>query len=57
MLTIFIYRGAGPSARSNHVAALYEDKLLFVYGGQSKSKILRDFYSLDFETVCQPVHV
>ncbi|KAG6487508.1 hypothetical protein ZIOFF_056095 [Zingiber officinale] len=45
------YKGAGPSARSNHVAALYEDKLLFVYGGQSKSKILRDFYSLDFETM------
>lgn len=56
MLTIFIYRGAGPSARSNHVAALYEDKLLFVYGGQSKSKILSDFYSLDFETVCQPIN-
>ncbi|URE04499.1 kelch repeat protein [Musa troglodytarum] len=45
------YRGTGPSARSNHVAALYEDKLLFIFGGQSKSRILNDLHSLDFETM------
>ncbi|THU62686.1 hypothetical protein C4D60_Mb01t07720 [Musa balbisiana] len=45
------YKGTGPSARSNHVAALHEDKLLFVFGGQSKSRILNDLYSLDFETM------
>ncbi|THU67812.1 hypothetical protein C4D60_Mb05t28620 [Musa balbisiana] len=44
-------RGTGPSARSNHVAALYEDKLLFIFGGHSKSKILNDLHSLDFETM------
>ena len=44
-------RGPGPSARSNHVAALYDDKLLLVFGGTSKSKSLNDLYSLDFETV------
>ncbi|URE04498.1 kelch repeat protein [Musa troglodytarum] len=45
------YKGTGPSARSNHVAALYEDKLLFIFGGQSKSRILNDLHSLDFETM------
>ncbi|KAD3338630.1 hypothetical protein R6Q59_016803 [Mikania micrantha] len=43
--------GAGPSARCNHVAALYDDKLLLVFGGTSKSKSLNDLYSLDFETM------
>ncbi|WOL16461.1 acyl-CoA-binding domain-containing protein 4 [Canna indica] len=45
------YKGTGPCARSNHVAALYEDKLLFIFGGQSKSRILNDLYCLDFETM------
>lgn len=45
------YTGTGPSPRSNHVAALYDDRILFVFGGQSKSKILNDLYSLDFETM------
>ncbi|CAA6654234.1 unnamed protein product [Spirodela intermedia] len=45
------YTGAGPSPRSNHVAALYDDRILLVFGGQSKSKILNDLYSLDFETM------
>nr|GEU98173.1 hypothetical protein [Tanacetum cinerariifolium] len=44
-------KGAGPSARCNHVAALYDDKLLLVFGGTSKSKSLNDLYSLDFETM------
>ncbi|KAK9057754.1 hypothetical protein SSX86_022592 [Deinandra increscens subsp. villosa] len=44
-------QGAGPSARCNHVAALYDDKLLLVFGGTSKSKSLNDLYSLDFETM------
>lgn len=43
--------GHGPSARCNHVAALYDDKLLLVFGGTSKSKSLNDLYSLDFETM------
>lgn len=46
-------RGTGPSARSNHVAALYDDKTLFIFGGTSKSRTLNDLYSLDFETVCK----
>ncbi|KAK3009434.1 hypothetical protein RJ639_013183, partial [Escallonia herrerae] len=43
--------GPGPSARANHVAALYDDKLLLIFGGSSKSRTLNDLYSLDFETV------
>ncbi|KAJ3681117.1 hypothetical protein LUZ60_015606 [Juncus effusus] len=45
------YKGTGPSARSNHVATLYDDKTLFIFGGHSKSKTLNDLYSLDFETM------
>lgn len=47
----FTYRGQAPSPRSNHVATLYDDKLLLVFGGTSKSRTLNDLYSLDFETV------
>ncbi|KAK2992019.1 hypothetical protein RJ640_014880, partial [Escallonia rubra] len=43
--------GPGPSARANHVAALYDDKLLLIFGGSSKSRTLNDLYSLDFETM------
>ncbi|KAK9933710.1 hypothetical protein M0R45_020890 [Rubus argutus] len=43
--------GTGPSPRSNHVAALYDDKTLFIFGGTSKSRTLNDLYSLDFETM------
>ncbi|XP_042517779.1 acyl-CoA-binding domain-containing protein 6 isoform X2 [Macadamia integrifolia] len=43
--------GAGPSPRSNHVAALYDDRVLLIFGGTSKSKSLNDLYSLDFETM------
>jgi hypothetical protein len=46
------FRGAGPSPRSNHVAALYDDRILLIFGGQSKSKTLNDVHALDFETVC-----
>lgn len=35
------------------MAALYDDKTLFVFGGTSKSKTLNDLYSLDFETVSE----
>ncbi|XP_011627422.1 acyl-CoA-binding domain-containing protein 5 isoform X2 [Amborella trichopoda] len=45
------YTGTKPSPRSNHVAALYEDKLLLVFGGTSKSRVLNDLYLLDFETM------
>ncbi|KAL8524968.1 hypothetical protein ACS0TY_014557 [Phlomoides rotata] len=43
--------GPRPCARSNHIAALYNEKLLFVFGGASKSKTLNDLYSLDFEAM------
>ncbi|KAF7813679.1 acyl-CoA-binding domain-containing protein 4 [Senna tora] len=43
--------GTAPSSRSNHVAALYDDKILFIFGGSSKSRTLNDLYSLDFETM------
>ncbi|KAK2646335.1 hypothetical protein Ddye_021530 [Dipteronia dyeriana] len=43
--------GTGPSPRSNHVATLHDDKILFIFGGSSKSKTLNDLYSLDFETM------
>ncbi|XP_038995111.1 acyl-CoA-binding domain-containing protein 6-like [Hibiscus syriacus] len=43
--------GTRPSPRSNHVATLYGDKTLFVFGGASKSRTLNDLYSLDFETM------
>ncbi|KAK8555804.1 hypothetical protein V6N13_069883 [Hibiscus sabdariffa] len=43
--------GARPSPRSNHVATLYDDKTLLVFGGASKSRTLNDLYSLDFETM------
>lgn len=44
-------RGTAPSPRFNHVAALYDDKILYIFGGSSKSRTLNDLYSLDFETV------
>ncbi|CAN8300524.1 unnamed protein product [Cochlearia groenlandica] len=43
--------GARPCARSNHVAMLFDDKILFVFGGSGKNKTLNDLYSLDFETM------
>ncbi|KAK8483433.1 hypothetical protein V6N13_104423 [Hibiscus sabdariffa] len=43
--------GTRPLPRSNHVATLYGDKTLFVFGGASKSRTLNDLYSLDFETM------
>ncbi|KAM7258870.1 hypothetical protein ACFE04_014611 [Oxalis oulophora] len=43
--------GTGPSPRSNHVAVLYDDKILYVFGGAAKSRTLNDLYSLDFETM------
>lgn len=44
-------KGQAPSPRSNHVATLYDDKLLLVFGGSSKSGTLNDLYSLDFDTM------
>ncbi|CAO2839431.1 unnamed protein product [Amaranthus hypochondriacus] len=43
--------GTGPSPRSNHVAALYDDRILYIFGGSSRSKTFNDLYSLDFETM------
>uniref|UniRef100_A0A0D9XUW4 Acyl-CoA-binding domain-containing protein n=1 Tax=Leersia perrieri TaxID=77586 RepID=A0A0D9XUW4_9ORYZ len=51
------YKGAGPSPRSNHVAALYDDRILLIFGGQSKSKTLNDVHALDFETVAVELYV
>ncbi|WVY94950.1 hypothetical protein V8G54_034038 [Vigna mungo] len=45
------YTGAAPCPRFNHVAALYDGKILFIFGGTSKSRTLNDLYSLDFETM------
>ncbi|CAK9192802.1 unnamed protein product [Sphagnum troendelagicum] len=44
-------RGTGPSPRSKHVAAMYDDRFLLIFGGASKSKPLNDIYALDFETM------
>lgn len=43
--------GSVPSPRSKHVAAIYDDRLLLVFGGASKSKFLNDLYALDFEAM------
>ncbi|KAL1197801.1 Acyl-CoA-binding domain-containing protein 6 [Cardamine amara subsp. amara] len=43
--------GTRPCTRSNHVATLFDDKILFVFGGSGKNKTLNDLYSLDFETM------
>ncbi|XP_051130459.1 acyl-CoA-binding domain-containing protein 6 [Andrographis paniculata] len=43
--------GPRPSPRANHIAALYNDQMLFVFGGASKSRTLNDLYSLDFEAM------
>ncbi|XP_057429581.1 acyl-CoA-binding domain-containing protein 6-like isoform X2 [Lotus japonicus] len=43
--------GTAPSPRFNHVAALYDGKILLIFGGASKSRTLNDLYSLDFETM------
>ncbi|KAK7363619.1 hypothetical protein VNO77_05768 [Canavalia gladiata] len=45
------YTGTAPTPRFNHVAALYDDKVLYIFGGSSKSRTLNDLYSLDFETM------
>ncbi|RDX75255.1 Acyl-CoA-binding domain-containing protein 4 [Mucuna pruriens] len=45
------YTGTAPSPRFNHVAALYDDKILYIFGGSSKSRTVNDLYSLDFETM------
>ncbi|PIA61600.1 hypothetical protein AQUCO_00300841v1 [Aquilegia coerulea] len=43
--------GTRPSPRCNHVAALHDDRILYIFGGTSKSRTLNDLYSLDFETM------
>ncbi|KAF6159925.1 hypothetical protein GIB67_033009, partial [Kingdonia uniflora] len=43
--------GTGPSPRSNHIATLYDDKVLYIFGGKSKSRTQNDLHSLDFETM------
>lgn len=56
LFIIYVSRGSVPSPRSKHVAAIYDDRLLLVFGGASKSKYLNDLYALDFEAVrCFPL--
>ncbi|KAH7388267.1 hypothetical protein KP509_16G066900 [Ceratopteris richardii] len=43
--------GSVPSPRSKHVAAIYDERLLLVFGGQTKNKSLNDLYALDFEAM------
>ncbi|MCO5562376.1 hypothetical protein L7F22_016003 [Adiantum nelumboides] len=43
--------GSVPCPRSKHVAAIYDDRLLLVFSGVSKSKYLNDLYALDFEAM------
>ncbi|XP_004486044.1 uncharacterized protein [Cicer arietinum] len=43
--------GTAPSPRFNHVASLYDGKILFIFGGATKSRTFNDLYSLDFETM------
>lgn len=43
--------GAEPSPRSKHIAAIYNDRFLLIFGGASKRKALNDLFSLDFETM------
>lgn len=43
--------GTVPSPRAKHVAAMYDDRFLLIFGGASKSKVLNDLYALDFETM------
>ncbi|XP_057752402.1 acyl-CoA-binding domain-containing protein 6-like isoform X2 [Arachis stenosperma] len=45
------YTGAAPCPRFNHVASLHDDKILYIFGGSSKSRTLNDLYSLNFETM------
>jgi hypothetical protein len=51
ILRDFGCRGSGPSPRTRHVATMYDDRYLLVFGGASKSKPLSDLFALDFETV------
>lgn len=43
--------GTGPSPRTKHCAAMYDDRFLLIFGGTSKSKPLGDLCALDFETM------
>ncbi|KAK9139423.1 hypothetical protein Scep_009104 [Stephania cephalantha] len=43
--------GSRPSSRSNHVAAVYDDRIMYIFGGSSKSRTLNDLYSFDCETM------
>ncbi|XP_024392053.1 uncharacterized protein [Physcomitrium patens] len=43
--------GSGPSPRTKHCAAMYDDRYLLIFGGASKSKPLNDLFALDFETM------
>ncbi|EFJ21456.1 hypothetical protein SELMODRAFT_417505 [Selaginella moellendorffii] len=43
--------GKGPSPRARHVAGMYDDRYLLVFGGSTKTKVSNDLYALDFETM------
>jgi hypothetical protein len=50
-LHCLLYRGKGPSARARHVADMYDDRFLVVFGGETRSKVSNDLYALDFDNV------
>ncbi|CAM6085031.1 unnamed protein product [Calypogeia fissa] len=43
--------GKGPSPRARHVAEMYDDRFLVVFGGETRSKISSDIYALDFDNM------
>jgi hypothetical protein len=50
-LKLFLCRGTPPSPRSEHAAACYADRYLFIFGGGSHSTCFSDLHLLDMETV------
>ncbi|KAL3699278.1 hypothetical protein R1sor_017300 [Riccia sorocarpa] len=43
--------GNGPSPRTRHIAEMYDDRFLLIFGGATRSKISNDIFALDFETM------
>ncbi|BBN19454.1 hypothetical protein MPTK1_8g10800 [Marchantia polymorpha subsp. ruderalis] len=43
--------GNGPSPRTKHIAEMYDDRFLLIFGGVTRSKISNDIFALDFDTM------
>ncbi|KAL2609445.1 hypothetical protein R1flu_028018 [Riccia fluitans] len=43
--------GNGPSPRTRHIAEMYDDRFLLIFGGATRSRISNDIFALDFETM------